>query len=134
MKTPEEVLRQPKYKGLKNLVLICEAMEEYANQQPTEKLHKGDFKMLVRNLRKEQQPTDGLDALRNAFADVWAAKGCGCCCDHAALDEAADRMGRLLEVPRYDDDSGYDFYQFRTPTPQERMERNIEAMKSFTKS
>jgi len=32
MKTPEDILRQDKYSGLRNLVLICEAMEEYAEQ------------------------------------------------------------------------------------------------------
>ena len=31
VKIPEDVVRQPKYAGLKNLVLICEAMDEYAS-------------------------------------------------------------------------------------------------------
>lgn len=36
MKTPEQILRQDKYKDLDNLVLICEAMEEYAQQSIAE--------------------------------------------------------------------------------------------------
>ena len=31
VKTAEDVIRQPKYTGLKNLVLICGAMDEYAS-------------------------------------------------------------------------------------------------------
>lgn len=32
MKTAEDIIRQPKYNELKNLVLICEAMDEYAKE------------------------------------------------------------------------------------------------------
>lgn len=32
MKTPEEILQDKKYKSLSNLVLICEAMEDYARE------------------------------------------------------------------------------------------------------
>lgn len=36
MKTPEEILRQEKYRRLQNLVLICEAMDEYAQSKARE--------------------------------------------------------------------------------------------------
>lgn len=39
MKTPEQILQQEKYKDLKNLVLICEAMEEFATQKMPKKLY-----------------------------------------------------------------------------------------------
>jgi hypothetical protein len=32
MKTADEIIRQPKYASLKNLVLICQAMDEHASQ------------------------------------------------------------------------------------------------------
>ena len=40
MKTPEQILMQPKYKELSKLVLICEAMEEFADQQIANALFK----------------------------------------------------------------------------------------------
>jgi hypothetical protein len=36
MRTPEEILRKPAYSGLTNLVLIADAMEEYASQYKEE--------------------------------------------------------------------------------------------------
>jgi len=51
--------------------------------------------------------------IRAAVADLWAAKGCGCCGDAEAMERAGDKLGKLLSVEPYDDGSGYDFYQYR---------------------
>lgn len=38
--TAEEIIRQPKYNELKNLILICEAMDEFANAKVLEALER----------------------------------------------------------------------------------------------
>jgi hypothetical protein len=57
-----------------------------------------------------------LSKIRRAVADYMASEGCSCCQNTPAHEEAAARLGRLLWVPEYEDGSGYDFAQFRTPT------------------
>ena len=52
--------------------------------------------------------------LRQALADYISSEGCSCCestDDHAA---AKARLGKMLNVPQYDDGSGYDFYKYRS--------------------
>jgi len=51
--------------------------------------------------------------IREAFADFYAAKGCGCCADHEGLEKAGNRLGELLNAARFDDDSGVDWWQYR---------------------
>lgn len=53
-------------------------------------------------------------AIRQAFADYTKAEGCTCCRDIEAYAAAERRLGELLNIPRYDDDSGIDINQFRT--------------------
>jgi hypothetical protein len=50
--TAEEIIIKDKYKGLKNLVLICEAMDEYAEAYHQEK-GKDDFKELLEWMSNE---------------------------------------------------------------------------------
>ncbi len=54
--------------------------------------------------------------LRNALADYIASAGCGCCADREELLKVEDRLGRLLNVHKYTDGSGYNFYVYRTKT------------------
>lgn len=42
--TPEQILMKAKYKGLSNLVLICEAMEEYADSVKVARLNQEQSK------------------------------------------------------------------------------------------
>lgn len=56
-----------------------------------------------------------LQSIRNALADYMRAEGCSCCRDYESHKEAAARLAELLDVPMYDDASGYDFWQFATP-------------------
>jgi len=51
--------------------------------------------------------------LRQAFADYVFSEGCSCCRgeDH---DKHLRRLAKLLKVPNYPDNSGPDFYRFRS--------------------
>jgi hypothetical protein len=54
------------------------------------------------------------EEVRQALADYMKSEGCGCCSNYEKHSIDADRLGRLLDVPLYDDGSGYDFSQFRS--------------------
>ena len=43
--TAEEIIRQPKYNELKNLILICEAMDEFAQAKVLEALEREVIKI-----------------------------------------------------------------------------------------
>jgi len=51
--------------------------------------------------------------LRQAVADYISSEGCGCCesNDHS---KHAEHLAKLLNVPKYADNSGYDFNKYRT--------------------
>ncbi len=52
------------------------------------------------------------EQVRQAIADYMRYEGCSCCRNQEKQDEAKARLAGLLNVPKYDDGSGYDFYQF----------------------
>ena len=52
--------------------------------------------------------------LREAVANYMRSEGCGCCEDCEAHIEHARILAGLLDVPMYNDGSGYDFYRFAT--------------------
>lgn len=51
------------------------------------------------------------DVIRQAIADYMRSEGCSCCegSDHKDHEKV---IAQLLDVPMYDDGSGYDFGQF----------------------
>ncbi len=49
--------------------------------------------------------------IREAVADYMYSEGC-CCCQLDAHKDHAARLAKLLDVPAYDDDSGYNFSLF----------------------
>ena len=53
------------------------------------------------------------EKIRIALANYMKSEGCGCCQgdNHEKNEEV---LGKLLDVPGYDDGSGYDFSQFAT--------------------
>lgn len=53
-------------------------------------------------------------AIRVALANYMASEGCNCCQDVAKHDEAEDALGVLLDVPKFDNGSCYDFSTFQT--------------------
>ena len=60
-----------------------------------------------------------LQMVRQAVADYIRSEGCSCCrsSDH---DKHAEALAKLLDVPMYDDGSGYDFYKFCSPREDDR--------------
>ena len=56
-----------------------------------------------------------LQKIRQALADYMRSEGCSCCENTTAHEESKERLAKLLDVPAYDDNSGYDFWQFVTP-------------------
>lgn len=59
-------------------------------------------------------PRPQLEVIREAVADYMRSEGCGCCSDTAAHSKHANRLGELLNVPKYPDGSGHDFKPFRS--------------------
>lgn len=55
-----------------------------------------------------------LEELRQAVADYIGSEGCSCCQNREAHALHTERLGKLLNVPRYSDDSGYAFHLFRS--------------------
>lgn len=55
-----------------------------------------------------------LDVIRQAVADYMRSEGCSCCRNIAKHEDAVRRLAGLLDVPMYDDGSGYDFNKFST--------------------
>lgn len=53
-----------------------------------------------------------IDLIREAIADYMKSEGCSCCRDYEAHEKHTNRLGELLNIPKYDDDSGYDFSMF----------------------
>lgn len=53
-----------------------------------------------------------LKLLRNAVANYMMSEGCTCCQDIDGHREHEAAIAKLLEVPAYDDGSGYDFPRF----------------------
>ena len=55
-----------------------------------------------------------LQEIRRALADYMRSEGCSCCRNEEAHTENKKRLAKLLKVPKYKDDSGYDFGKFQT--------------------
>lgn len=71
---------------------IVKLMEEYAKQK----------------LENQKQKI-----LKGVSNYMWS-EGCSCCRDIEAHDKHKELLGELLDAPRYDDNSGYDFYKLAT--------------------
>jgi len=56
--------------------------------------------------------TKEVKKIREAVANYMRSEGCGCCSDGKAHDIHEAILGELLNVPMYDDKSGYNFQQF----------------------
>ena len=61
-----------------------------------------------------ESASDEIKEIREAFADYVASEGCSCCENMDDHKEARERIAKLLGVPRYSDDSGWDFSKFRS--------------------
>lgn len=61
------------------------------------------------NMKKE----DFKILIRQALANYIASEGCGCCENYEMHREAAAELAELLDVPKHDGGSGYDFLKFK---------------------
>jgi hypothetical protein len=55
-----------------------------------------------------------LEKIRQAVADYMRSEGCSCCRDTKAHEASAAKLAELLDVPKYEDGSGYNFAPFRS--------------------
>ena len=56
--------------------------------------------------------TKRIENIRRAVADYMRSEGCACCQNVEKHKQAKATLASLLEVPMYDDLSGYNFNQF----------------------
>jgi len=52
--------------------------------------------------------------LRTAIANYMSSEGCSCCRNNKKHDEHEEAIAKLLNVKKYDDDSGYDFSRYES--------------------
>lgn len=52
--------------------------------------------------------------IRQALSDYIRTEGCSCCQDVEGHKQAANRLGELLKVDKYEDGSGYNFYAYQS--------------------
>ena len=55
-----------------------------------------------------------IEELRKAVADYMQSEGCSCCESVDEHREHRKKLAELLNVPMYEDGSGYDFSKFKT--------------------
>ena len=70
-----------------------------------------------------------LAEIRRAFADYRQAEGCSCCRNTDDHQEAEERLGKLLRVPKYPDNSGYHFYKFSSEAKKQNRIKKLQASK-----
>ena len=56
--------------------------------------------------------------IRKAIANYMSSEGCRCCEDTDAHTEHKEELAKLLNVPKYPDGSGYNFYKYRSKDRQ----------------
>jgi hypothetical protein len=50
--------------------------------------------------------------IRKALSQYIRSEGCSCCRNEDKHREAAVKLAELLDIPKYSDGSGYNFYKF----------------------
>lgn len=54
-----------------------------------------------------------VEAIKEHAVGVWCSKGCTCCEDTERMEFHEAELAKLLDIPAYDDESGYQFYAIR---------------------
>ena len=63
--------------------------------------------------------------LREAVANYMRSEGCACCQDYEGHKEHAERLGKLLNVPRYSDGSGREFSKYQSKKTKNARKHSI---------
>jgi hypothetical protein len=96
---------------------VCETMLHEPLEAMARALHAADQSAEVARLRKREETIKAL------IATLYCAAGCSCCRDCETWEDSSSKLGALLEVPKYDDDSGHDWYALR-----DRMKGNTDVL------
>ena len=87
-------------------------IDERLLEQKLEEYHQSKLKLLgMANVMVS------LPKIRQAFAEYYASEGCSCCRNEVKHDIAEKKLGELLQVDKYKDGSGYDFYKYESNEP-----------------
>jgi hypothetical protein len=70
------------------------------------------YKKLTWPPKKDQDAS--ISEIRTAIADYMESEGCSCCRDNDAHKEHKERLGKMLQVKKYSDRSGYNFSIYKT--------------------
>lgn len=54
------------------------------------------------------------EQIREQVSNLVRAAGCGCCRNDEEWKQAQTKLADILNIERYDDDSGWDFYKYAT--------------------
>lgn len=88
------------------------------------RLYRGQQQAEIRHTEEVYRIASGVlapppDRTRALVAKLYCAGGCGCCRDDEGWEEAQAALGTLFDIPRYPDDSGFDWYIVRDEARQE---------------
>jgi hypothetical protein len=81
---------------------------KYFNTRPLEYV----LQSALTTAQEENKRT--IETIRIAVADYMRSEGCSCCRDIDAHEVNTKRLAELLNVSMYDDESGFNFAQFRS--------------------
>jgi hypothetical protein len=85
----------------------------------SEKLRKQEMYEVIDDLAIENkllrsELTSFKKQIRTAIADYISSEGCGCCQNVDAHKEHMSAIGKLLNMKKYSDKSGYDYSLYKT--------------------
>jgi hypothetical protein len=54
-----------------------------------------------------------IEKIRLEVAKLYCASGCSCCRDDDNWYKSAENLANILDIPKFEDGSGFDFYKVR---------------------
>lgn len=114
--------RYEKEEGKNVLLAIFETKDQPQHEQCI------DCETIGKNVFVFQQASDEVkllkEQLRNAIADYMVSEGCSCCrSNNHSIN--AERIAKLIDVPPYDGEDGYQFYAFKTEPKKNQSKKKI---------
>ena len=91
---------------------VNRAISKTSTPSPTEKdAIRTACKKIAEKVRVD---SDIRKTIRKAVANYIQSEGCSCCSNIEEHGKAKKKLAKLLNVPKYGDDSGYNFSKFAT--------------------